>query len=120
MKRRDRSTARELDSFVRLERPKAEGGFRGAGSGSWELVEEIWAGIQDVLPSRSEDVDEGIPTSTRRARLRIRARADVTSAMRFVKGDRVMNIVSGPADLRGRPPRQEFMVEDYRPAGNPA
>jgi head-tail adaptor len=120
MKRRDRSTARELDSFVRLERPVADDSFDGAGSGEWVLVDEIWAGIQDVLPSRAEDDSEGITTLTRRARLRIRARGDVTPAMRFVKGDRLMHIVAGPADLKGRPPRQEFMVEDYRPAGNPA
>ena len=112
MKRRDQSTARELDNFVRLEKPKPDDGFDGAGSGDWELVAEIWAGIQDILPSRSEDVDNGIVTSTRRARLRMRARDDVTPNMRFVKGVRIMHIVSGPADLKGRPARQEFMVED--------
>lgn len=117
---RSTSIARELDRFVRLERPVADGAFDGAGSGSWALVEEIWAGIVDVLPSRSEAPTAVVNMSARPARLRIRYRDDVRPNMRFVDGDRIMQVVSGPADIRGRQRMQEFMVEDYRPAGNPA
>ncbi|HEY0130117.1 MAG TPA: head-tail adaptor protein, partial [Allosphingosinicella sp.] len=59
---------------------------------------------------------------TRPARIRIRFREDVTADMRFVLGSRVMQIVAGPAEATDLEPRQavDFMVEDYRPAGNPA
>lgn len=119
-RRHDKSTTRELDSFVRIEQPVADESFDGAGSGSWALVAEVWAGVVDILPSRGESLAEGINMNRQPARVRIRARADVTTAMRIVHGDRIMQIVAGPAELTGRPPRQEFMVEDYRPAGNPA
>lgn len=112
-------TASRLDSLVRLERPQADGGFDGAGSGSWQLVDEIWAEIMDVLPSRGERLNEGVSIAARQARVRIRFRDDLTPAMRLVKGARVMQIISMPAEI-GRRDRMEFMVEDYRPAGNPA
>lgn len=119
-RRRDKSTTRELDSFVRIEQPVADESFDGAGSGSWLPVAEVWAGIVDILPSRGESLAEGINMNRRPARVRIRSRGDVTTAMRIVHGERIMQIVAGPADLKGRPDRQEYMVEEYRPAGNPA
>ncbi|SEQ60411.1 Phage head-tail joining protein [Sphingobium sp. YR768] len=57
--------------------------------------------------------------SARPARVRMRFREDITPDMRFIFGSRIMQIVSGPAEL-GRREALEFMVEEYRPAGNPA
>lgn len=108
---------------VRIERPVADDSLDGAGSGTWHLVKSVWANVQDVLPSTSEERDSGgLSTATRRARIRIRSRSGITPDMRFVHGDRIMQIVAGPATLssKGRPVAIEFMVEDYRPAGNPA
>jgi head-tail adaptor len=111
--------AGKLSRRVRIESPVADTSLDGAGSGTWSLVAEVWAEVQDALPSRSERLVDGLNIAARPARLRIRWRADITSDMRFVMGDRVMQIVSGPAEL-GRRDGLEFMVEDYRPAGNTA
>lgn len=107
--------AGELDRFVRLERPISDTSVDSAGSGSWDLVEQIWAGVKDMQPGD----DERDGRTTRRARVKIRYRTDVTSAMRIVDGDRIMQIVSAPAEL-GRRKGLALMVEDYTAAGNPA
>lgn len=110
---------RKLDRRIVIERPIAKAGLLGAGSGSWEPVATVWASVQDALPSRAERLADGINVASRPARVRIRYRDDVTPAMRFVMGTRIMQIVAGPAEL-GRRDALEFMVEDYSVAGNPA
>lgn len=108
-----------LDRRIRIERPVADGSFDGAGSGTWEPVATVWASVVDALPSRGERLADGMNIAARPARVRIRYRSDVTSDMRFVMGERIMQIISGPAEI-GRREALEFMVEEYRPAGNPA
>ncbi|QEH81186.1 head-tail adaptor protein [Sphingomonas sp. C8-2] len=108
-----------LDKWVRIERPVADDSADGAGSGSWELVDEVWASVRDALPSRGERMSNGAVVATRPARVRMDYRDDVTSEMRLVMGSRIMQIVTPPAEL-GRFEGLEFMVEEYRPAGNPA
>ncbi len=108
-----------LNRRIRIEQPVADGSFDGAGSGTWQPVAEVWANVQDMLPSRGERLADGINVAARPARVRIRHRTDVTSAMRFVMGDRIMQVVSGPAELGFRE-ALEFMVEEYSPAGNAA
>lgn len=108
-----------LDRRIRIERPVADESFDGAGSGTWEPVATVWANVQDALPSRGERLADGINVAARPARVRMRFREDVTPDMRFVMGSRIMQIISGPAEL-GRREALEFMVEEYRPAGNPA
>lgn len=108
-----------LDRRIRIERPVADNSFDGAGSGSWAPVATVWANVQDALPSRGERLADGINVAARPARVRMRYRSGITSDMRFVMGDRIMQIVSGPAEL-GRRETFEFMVEEYSPAGNPA
>lgn len=120
-----RMAAGELDRRIRIEKPVADDSFDGAGSGSWDLVATVWANIRDALPSRGERIAEGINAAARPSRVRIRYRADVTPDMRFVMTTRdpakprIMRIVSGPAEL-GHHDVLEFMVEEYRPAGNAA
>ena len=111
--------AGRFDRRITIERPTADDGFDGAGSGTWTLVGEAWAHVQDMLPSRGERLADGMNIASRPARVRMRYRTDITPDMRFVMGDRVMQIVAGPAEL-GRREAIEFMAEDYRPAGNPA
>jgi len=108
-----------LDRRIDIQRPIADDSFDGAGAGKWEPVVTVWASVKDALPSRAEKLADGINMSARPARVRMRYRDDVTTDMRFVMGDRIMQIVSGPAEL-GRLEGLEFMVEEYRPAGNPA
>lgn len=112
-------TAGEIPDFIRIERPVADTSFDGAGSGTWELVDEVWAGVVDALPSRAERIADGINVAARPARVRMRRRDDIDSSMRFVMGNRIMQIVAGPAIIR-QGSGVEFMVEDYAPAGNTA
>lgn len=122
-----RATASERDQLVRVEHPVADEAFDGAGSGDWAPVALEWVGIVDALPSRSERLAEGINVTARPARVRMRFRDGVTTAMRFVllrwngsewvSADRIMQIVSGPAVL-GRREGIEFMVEDYSAGGD--
>jgi head-tail adaptor len=111
--------ASRLNRRIRIERPIADSGFDSAGSGSWQMVGEVWAEVQDALPSRGERLVSGINVAARPARVRIRYRPDITGSMRFVMGDRIMQIVSGPAEL-GYREALEFMVEDFSSAGNAA
>lgn len=109
-----------LKDRVRIERPISDDSFDGAGSSQWARVDDdVPAEVEDMLPSRGEKLADGINMATRPARVRMRYRDDVTPEMRFVMGARVMSIMSGPAEL-GRRGGLEFMVEDYRPAGNGA
>lgn len=108
-----------LDRRVRIERPIADDSFDGAGSGHWELVDEVWAEVQDMLPSRADRLPQGIDVNTRPARIRIRFREDITHDMRFVMDGRIMEITAGPAEL-GRREGLEFAAKEYRPAGNRA
>jgi head-tail adaptor len=114
----------KLNRRVRIERPVPDTSLDGAGSGTWALVKEVWAEVQDQLPSRGERMSDGINIAARPARVRMRYRDDVSSEMRLVqlrKGvpERILQIISGPAVLGNRD-GLEMLAEDYRPAGNPA
>lgn len=118
----------ERTAYLRIQRPVADDSFDGAGSGAWVTVDDVWANVQDMLPSRGERIADGVNVSARPARVRMLYRPDITLNMRFLLLDhlegvevivRVMQIVSGPAEL-GRRDGLEFVVEEYSPAGNPA
>ncbi len=118
---KQRSPANRMRDRVMIERPIASEAFNGAGSGTWQAIdpEPVWCEIEDMLPSRGERLADGINVASRPARVRMRYRADITPDMRFVDGDRVMQIVAGPAKIRGGA-MLEFVVEDYSAAGNAA
>lgn len=86
------------------------------GAGGWEIVaDHVWANVQDVLPSRGESTANGLTNSITRARLRIDVDDRITTAMRVTlhgKGDRLMQIVAGPALLDDRR-HVEFMLEGF-------
>ncbi|MCZ4341519.1 head-tail adaptor protein [Sphingomonadaceae bacterium G21617-S1] len=111
--------AGSLDRRIRIERPVVDDSFDSAGEDAWPLVAIVWASVQDVLPSRGERLADGLVTATRPARVRIRYRSGITADMRFVMDDRVMQIISGPAEL-GRRQGLEFMVADYSTADDQA
>ncbi len=111
--------ASRLRDRIAIERPIADDSLNGAGSGTWSPVATVWAEVQDVLPSRAEQLAGGINIATRPARVRMRYRQDVSADMRFVMGQRIMQIVAGPAEI-GRREAIDFMVESYSTAGNPA
>jgi len=109
--------AGRLRQRIRIERPTSDDSFDGAGASGWSLVAEVAAEVQDMLPSRGERLADGLNIATRPARVRIRWRDDITPAMRFVMGSRIMQVVAGPAEM-GRREVLEFMVEDYSTAGS--
>lgn len=82
--------------------------------GSPVVGARFWAEIQDVLPSRSESVKQGLVIGRRQARLRMRWRNDIDSSMRVtVHGDSdvIYQIIAGPAEIEGRKRRIEMMIE---------
>ena len=84
--------------------------------GSPGVAERFWAEVQDVMPSRSESVQQGLAVARNQTRIRIRWRSDVTSAMRvIVHGDTdvLYQIVGGPAEIRGRRVMLEMVCERY-------
>lgn len=77
------------------------------------------AQVQDVLPSKSETLQQGLRQAHRPARVRLRYLAGITSDMRVVlhgSADRVLQIIAGPAEL-GRREGIELMVDEYTTAG---
>jgi SPP1 family predicted phage head-tail adaptor len=111
--------ASKLNRRVVIERPIADESLTGSEADSWAPVAEAWANVQDMLPSRGERLADGLNMATRPARVRMRFRTDITSAMRLVMGDRVMQITTVPAELGFRE-AIEFMVEDYSSRGGAA
>lgn len=93
--------------------------------GSPAIPEKFWAQVQDVPPSRSEAVRQGLQLARNQVRLRMRWRDDVNSAMRVTvhgedaSADVVYQIVGGPAEINGRKRELELMLERYSTAGGP-
>lgn len=72
-----------------------------------------WCNLQDALPSKSEQVVEGLKVSSKRARWRLRYCTDITSDMRVIINRptrEVYQIISEPAVL-GDKDGIEFMIE---------
>lgn len=90
------------------------------GAGAWEIVaDHMWANVQDQLPSRGESTANGMVTAVTRTRLRIEIDNRIATAMRVTlhgKGDRVMQIIAGPAMLDDRR-NVEWMLEGYSHGG---
>lgn len=83
---------------------------------TWVTVaERIWCEAQDVLPSRAEKVQDGRKVATSSTRFRIRKQIAIGADMRVIlhgKGDRVMQVISGPAQLDDKT-HVECMLEGY-------
>jgi head-tail adaptor len=107
-----------LDDKVTIEKPtKTRDPVYKAPVHGWEVVAaDIWANVQDSLPSRGETVTNGLATSTKATRLRVRKHHMLAPDMRVTLhgrfGDRVMRIVSGPALLDDRE-HIECMLQGY-------
>ncbi len=95
-----------------------------AGYGSrlvrWDRLTTCQAEVQDVMPSRSESVRDGLQQARNQTRVRMRWRDDIDSTMRVVLhggGDVVYQIVGGPAEIGGRKNRLEMVIERYTSSG---
>lgn len=103
-----------LDKRCRIERQSTtQDATYGTAVITWALVGVAWCSVQDVLPSKSEDVRQGLVVATGRSRVRMRYRSDLDSSMRLVihrPAAGIYQIVAGPAEL-GNKDGIELMVE---------
>ena len=90
----------------------------------WVAVAEVWAQVQDVLPSRAESQSDSVRLASRPSRIRVRWNVSLaaigTGAMRIVqidRGDRMLKIVAGPAEI-GRRESLEFMAQEFSTSGD--
>ena len=85
----------------------------------WVKASEAWAEVQDVLPSRGENIDDSLSIQRRPARIRIDYfdGIDVTADMRIDIDGRKLRIVSGPAE-KGRRNEWEMMAEELSTEGH--
>lgn len=112
----------ELDRLASFDYPTTVSGEFGPQPGPWVRLGIFPVQIQDVMPSRSEAVRQGLAQARNQTRLRMRWRNDITSAMRVVlhgDSDVVYQIVGGPAAIGGRKDGLELMLERYSTAGGP-
>ena len=69
----------------------------------WLPFAEVWAEIQDVMPSKStESTEHGLRLGKELVRIRVNHRNDLTSAMRVVEltgRQRTLSIIGGPASI---------------------
>lgn len=81
----------------------------------WVAIGGRWVETQDVLPSRGESTANGLRSNVLSTRLRMRKDSAITAEVRVTlhgKGDRVMQIISGPALMDDRV-HSEYMLEGY-------
>lgn len=83
---------------------------------TWTEVARVWAEVRDVLPSRAESVQTDAVQASRQSRIRIRYREGIDSTMRVRYGQRILQIIGGPAEI-GRKHFLEFMAEEFSSAG---
>lgn len=103
----------DLNRRCRIEYPvKSKDPVHGSVSTTWTLKDVVWCNTQDVLPSRSEAIKNGLAIGSKQARLRIRYRRDVDSSMRIIIDGIIYQIISDFAEL-GKKEYCEAMIEKY-------
>lgn len=85
----------------------------------WNTVATVFAEVQELLPSRSESIAEGINIARRPARVRMLYRGSLDSGMRLLVAgrDKPLRIVAGPAEL-GFHEGVELMAEEMSTSGD--
>lgn len=81
------------------------------------LVSNLPAKVEDMLPSKAESIADSLSIQRRPCKVWIRYRSDITSDMRVQFGDRIMEIVGGPAEL-GRRDGLEMACESVSTEGD--
>lgn len=104
------------DRVTILTRTTAQDATYGTQVETWVPLATVWANVKDMIPSRGERIAEGIQIANRPCRVRMRYRADVTSAMRLQFGTRQLRIVTQPAEL-GNKEGVEFLAEELTTEG---
>lgn len=103
--------AGQLNTRCRIERKTVvQDGTYGTETVTWATLSTVWCNVQDVLPSKSESVKNGLAVALNQTRVRLRHRADIDSSMRLVIGAATYQIIAGPAVL-GNKDGLELIVE---------
>ena len=99
-----RVSAGRRDTLVTfLERTGTQSPATGSYTYAWtEIDPPEWCEVLDILPSRSESIEDNISMDRRPCRVRCLYRADITNEMRLTFDGRTLEIVSGPAELGRR------------------
>lgn len=116
----------KYDQQITISRPTTLDGEFGPQPGPWvplvalpgspTVAERFYAEMQDVMPSRSEAVKQGLAVARNQTRCRLPWRDDVDSSMRVTwhrETDVVYAIVGGPADIGKRKEAIEIMLERF-------
>jgi SPP1 family predicted phage head-tail adaptor len=91
-----------LDRRVRiLERSDITEGTYGTKVADWPELTTVWAKIEEVLPARSDRLEDQLVITVLRAQVRIRWRDDVSQENRVEIDGQQMRIIAGPA-MSGR------------------
>lgn len=113
------------DRRITLQRQQvADGEYGPQPTGEWENAPgfvRIPAQVQDNLPSKSEQVSNGMRLAERVARVRMRWARGVTSDMRVVVHndvDEIFQLSSPPAEI-GRRQWLEFVITEYSDKNGP-
>jgi SPP1 family predicted phage head-tail adaptor len=100
-----------------MKRTSTQGEATGARTYSWSAVApQEWAEVHDILPSRGEQVSEGIDIARRPCRIRTLYRADINRTMRVTFDGRTLEIISGPVEM-GRRDGLEMMCQELSTQG---
>ncbi|WP_225782665.1 head-tail adaptor protein [Xenophilus sp. Marseille-Q4582] len=114
--------AEQLDKQIRIERfTETRDPDYNTPIKTWETFAEVWAQVQDVLPSKAETLQEGVEVTERPSRVRMRWLPGIAPDMRVVivgvgEPDRITEIVAGPAEL-GRREGIELQVKAFNRQG---
>lgn len=104
----------KLNKRCRIERPIiTKDPVYGGSETTWETLDTRWCNLQDVMPSRDEQIRNGASMTKVRSRLRMRYTADIDTTMRVVifrPTEQIWNIIGGPAEIGARD-GVEFMIE---------
>jgi SPP1 family predicted phage head-tail adaptor len=82
---------------------------------TWTTLATVWCSVEDLLPNKSESINQGLVVATGRTRIRMRYRSDLTSAMRLTinrPSAQIYQIVAGPVEI-GNQDGIELIVEKY-------
>lgn len=116
--------AGELDRRITVQRQRVEDtGYGPQPVDEWDAVAgfvRVPAQVQDVLPSKTEQVQNGARVVDRTARVRMRFTRGISSDMRIVVHndvDEVYQISSPPAEI-GRREWIEFVITEYSTHGD--
>lgn len=104
--------AGKLNKRVTIEQPvETRGADYGEPISTWETLATVWAAIEP-LAGREYFANQQVQGSAT-ARVRIRARDDVTEKMRIRYKDRILQIVEPPMNLMERGEEMHLMVEEF-------